>query len=88
MVVDYALLVSTHDPPSFDLLDKLTVHIYEMSQEARLISVHCFISLINNQQQMWADLCSETGRGAYPGTKTVCIAVTFYGYIFLNDVNT
>ena len=62
------------DPPQLDFADKLTKHLFELTQLSPLAAAQVVVNNITDRQEEFRQICERKGgRGLYPGLDTVSL---------------
>lgn len=81
------------DPPQLEFADRLTKHLFELTQLSPLAAAQAIVNNITDRQEEFRQICERKGgRGLYPGLDTLMllklIAVLFPTSDFQHPVTT
>ena len=64
------------DPPQLEFADRLTQHLFELTQLSPLAAAQAVVMNIADRQEEFRQICEKkAGRGLYPGLDTVSFSM-------------
>ena len=64
------------DPPQLEFADRLTKHLFELTQLSPLAAAQAVVMNIADRQEEFRQICEKkAGRGLYPGLDTVSFSM-------------